>query len=169
MENEIIQKNNLNEKIINLVKKKSKLIIITISVFIILLISLFFFDFYRDNQNKKVAEEYIKAGIYLTSNNKLKSKNIYKEIVFSKNKFYSVLALNNIIENDLEKNSDEILKLFKIIESINIDFEQKNLIKLKKALYLKKISKDIEANKLLGEIIENNSIWKDTAIEVSKQ
>ena len=80
-----------------------------------------------------------------------------------------MLALNNIIENDLEKDSDEILKLFKIIESINIDFEQKNLIKLKKALYLKKISKDIEANKLLGEIIENNSIWKDTAIEVSKQ
>ena len=80
-----------------------------------------------------------------------------------------MLALNNIIENDLEKDSDEILKLFKIIESINIDFGQKNLIKLKKALYLKKISKDIEANKLLGEIIENNSIWKDTAIEVSKQ
>ena len=30
------------------------------------------------------------------------------EIILSKNKFYSILALNNIIENDLEQNSENI-------------------------------------------------------------
>ena len=97
-----------------------------------------------------------------------KTSVIDKEIIFSKNKFYSILALNNIIENNLEENSDEILKLFEIIENINITTEQKNLVKLKKALYFKKISRDTDGNKLLKEIIADNSIWKEAAIEISK-
>ena len=124
--------------------------------------------YYQDNQNEKISEKYIKAGIYLSSKDKEKSKSIYKEIIFSKNKFYSILALNNIIENNLEENNDEILKFFKIVESVNITAEQRNLVKLKKALYFKKISRDKEGNRLLEEIIAENSIWKDAAIEISK-
>ena len=75
-------------------------------------------------------------------------------------------ALNIIKKVSLKLNSEEILKLFKIVESIKIDKEQKNLIKLKKALYLIKISKIEEGNKLLKEIINNNSLWKDTAKEL---
>jgi hypothetical protein len=127
-----------------------------------------FLNYNQDKQNEKISEKYIKAGIYLLSKDKEKSKLIYKEIIFSKNKFYSILALNNIIENDLEENSDEILKFFKILENINITKEQKNLVKLKKALYFKKISRDTEGNRLLKEIIAENSIWKEAAIEISK-
>ena len=97
-----------------------------------------------------------------------KSKSMYKEIIFSKNIFYSILALNNIIENDLEENNEEVLKFFEVVEKINITQEQRNLVKLKKALYLKKISRDTEGNKLLEEIIADNSIWKETALEISK-
>ena len=39
---------------------------------------------------------------------------------------------------------------------------------MKKALYLMKISKNDEGKKLLNEIISDNSIWKETASEVSK-
>ena len=137
-------------------------------IIIVILSAIVFLNYYQDNQNEKISEKYIKAGIYFSSKDKEKSKLIYKEIIFSKNKFYSVLALNNIIENDLEENSDEVLKLFEIIENINITTEQKNLVKLKKALYFKKISRDKEGNKLLKEIIADNSIWKETAIEISK-
>ena len=77
-------------------------------------------------------------------------------------------ALNTIIENDLEERSNEILKLFEIVENLKIDKEQLNLIKLKKALYLIKISKNEEGNTLLNEIISENSIWKDAALEISK-
>ena len=47
--------------------------------------------------------------------------------------------------------------------------DNKDLIKLKKALYLKKYSKKKEGNKLLEEIISENSTWKDTALELLKQ
>ena len=55
-----------------------------------------------------------------------------------------------------------------IVENTKIEKEQKNLVKLKKALYLIKISKDNEGKKLLNEIISDNSIWKETASEISK-
>ena len=125
-------------------------------------------NFYKEKENRKISEQYIQAGIYLVNENKEDAKLIYKDIIKSENKFYSVLALKNILENELEKDENEILELFAIVQSINIDKEQLNLIKLKKALYLFKISKKNEGNKLLEEIISDNSIWKDTAIELSK-
>ena len=127
-----------------------------------------FLSHYQTIQNNKISEKFIKAGIYLSSKDNEKSKSIYKEIILSKNKFYSILALNSIIENDLEKNNEEILKFFEIVENLNVTKEQKNLVKLKKALYFKKISRDLEGNKLLEEIIADNTIWKDAALEISK-
>ena len=168
MENEIIDKPSLFEKIAGIIKKKKKLLLSILFIIIAIPSAMIFLNYYQDNQNEKISEKYIKAGIYLSSKDKEKSKSIYKEIIFSKNKFYSILALNNIIENDLEENSDEILKLFEIVENINVIAEQKDLVKLKKALYFKKISRDAEGNKLLKEIIADDSIWKEIAVELSK-
>ena len=39
------------------------------------------------------------------------------------------------IENNLEEDEEEILKLFKYIEELKIEKEQKNLIKLKKLYF----------------------------------
>jgi len=169
MEDEIIDKSNLTEKIINIFKEKKKLLFLILFIIITTLLVMIFFNYHQDNKNQKISEKYIKAGIYLASKEKEKSKNLYKEIIFSKNKFYSVLALNNIIENDLEEDSEEILNFFKIIENTKGEKEQRNLIKLKKALYLIKISKEREGRKLLKEIIKDNSIWKNTAVQISTQ
>ena len=168
MENETIEKSNLIENILNIAKRKSKLLLSILFIVIAILASIIFLNYYQDNQNNKISEKYIQAGIHFVSKDKERSKLLYKDIIFSKNKFYSILALNNIIENDLEENSDEIFKLFEILENMNIATEQKNLIKLKKALYLKKILRDAEGNKLLKEIIAENSIWKKVAEEISK-
>tara|TARA_B100000686_G_scaffold308799_1_gene350189 strand:+ start:2386 stop:2895 length:510 start_codon:yes stop_codon:yes gene_type:complete len=169
MENNITDKPDLVEKITNTVKKKKKLLLLIIFIIIAILLGIFFFNYYQDNKNEKISEKYIKAGIYLSSEDREKSKIIYKEIILSKNKFYSILALNNIIENDLEQNSEEILKLFNIIENAKNEKERKNLIKLKKALYLIKISRSKEGNELLQEIISQKSIWGNIALELSKQ
>ena len=169
MEDEIINKSNLTEKIINIFKEKKKILFLILFIIIAILSLIISFNYYQGNKNEKISEKYIKAGIYLASKNKEKSKLLYKEVVFSKNKFYSILALNNIIENDLEEDSSEILRFFKIVENIKADKEKKNLIKLKKALYLMKISKDSEGRVLLKEIIKDNSIWKNTAIQISAQ
>ena len=168
MEDKTIDKLNLTEKILNIFKEKRKPLFFILSIVIVILLLVIFFNYYQDKKNKEISEKYIKAGIYLSSQDKEKSKNLYKEIVLSKNQFYSFLALNSIIENNLEENSTNVLELFKSIENISIDSEQKNLIKFKKALYLIKISKAEEGNRLLNEIISSNSMWKEVALEASK-
>ena len=168
MENETTEDLNIIKKISNIVIKKKKLFLSLAFIIIAILSLIVFLNYYQIIQNNKISEKFIKAGIYLSYKDNEKSKSIYKEIILSKNKFYSILALNNIIENDLEKNNEEILKFFEIVEEVNITKEQKNLVKLKKALYFKKISRDLEGNKLLEEIIADNSIWKDAALEISK-
>jgi len=166
MENEIREKSSIIEKISDVAKKNAKLLLAIFSMAIVVLLIIIYLNYQQKNLNNKISEKYIKAGIYLSSNDKEQSKLVYKEIIQSKNKFYSILSLSKIIENDLEKNSEEVLKLFEILENIKIQKEEKNLIKLKKALYLKKILRDKEGNQLLQEIIEDNSIWKEAATEV---
>jgi len=166
MENE--KEINSLEKIENFVRKNKNILLIIFTLIIFFLIGISYFNYYQQSKNEKVSEKFVQAGIYLSLNQKEKSKKIYKEIITSKNKFYSLLALNNIIDNDLEQNNEEVLELFNIVENTKIEKEQKNLVKLKKALYLIKISKDNEGEKLLNEITSDNSIWKETASEISK-
>ena len=147
MENEIIEKPSLIEKISSLIKEKRKLLLSFLVLIIIILLAVIFYNHYLNNKNEKISEKYIQAGIHLSNENNEKAKIIYKEIVLSKNKFYSILALNNILENNLVENSNEILSLFEIVEDINVKKEQRNLIKLKKALYFKKILRNDEGNK----------------------
>lgn len=161
MENKDLKKIELTDKIINFIKKKKFIIFNGLLFSLIILIGITYFQYNKEVQNKKISVKYIKAGLYLSSKNLDKSKKLYKEIINDKNKFYSILSLNKIIENTLEQNSDEILNLFKIIENLSLDKEQKNLVKFKKALYLLKISQKDEGNKLLKEIIEDDSIWKE--------
>ena len=39
-------------------------------------------------------------------------KILFEEIILSKNKFYSILALNTILEKKLEKDKNKIIKIF---------------------------------------------------------
>jgi len=166
MENE--KEINSLEKTENFLRKNKNILLVILTLIISFLIGISYFNYYQKSKNEQVSEKFVQAGIYLSLNQQEKSKKIYKEIIKSKNKFYSLLALNNIIDNDLEQNNEEVLELFNIVENTKIEKEQKNLVKLKKALYLIKISKDNEGEKLLNEITSDNSIWKETASEISK-
>ena len=156
------------EKIEIFVRKNKNILLIISTLILFFSIGISYFNYYQKSKNAKVSEKFVQAGIYLSLNKQEESKKIYKEIIKGKNKFYSLLALNSIIDNDLEQNNEEVLELFNIVENTKIKKEQKNLVKLKKALYLIKISKDNEGEKLLNEIISDNSIWKETASEISK-
>ena len=73
--------------------------IILFLILIIIIIASFFV--WKENQNKKkflISEKYIKAGILLGNGENESATNYYKEIILSRNKFYSVLALNTILE-----------------------------------------------------------------------
>ena len=75
-----------------------------------LTVIIFYFSQYlqKETINSKVSEKYIKAGIYLSSKNEKKSKELLEEIILSKNKFYSPLSLNILIEKNLVEDKKKI-------------------------------------------------------------
>ena len=169
MEKELENKEiNTFEKLKNILRDNIKIFLSLIAVSLCILLGLIYFNYTEKKNNEQIAEKYITAGLLLLSEDRLNSKKFYEEVVLAKNKFYSSLALNSIIENNLENDNEKVLKLFEIVESIKMNKDNKDLIKLKKALYLKKYSKKKEGNKLLEEIISENSTWKDTALELLK-
>ena len=108
----------------------------------------------------------MQAGIFLASNEIEKAKNIYEEIILSGNKFYSILSLNTILEKKLVSDKDKILNYFKIIEKTVSNKDYKELINLKKALYLINETDNKTGNNLLQNLIENNSSLKSIAKEI---
>ncbi len=166
MENEKTEKISISEKLTRLIVEYKKIIIISIVILVSAFALKIFLNLNQEKKNKEISELFIKAGIYLSNNDKSNASIIFKEIINSKNKFYSILSLNNILENDLIKDNNEIINLFEIVESLNINKDHKDLLKIKKALYLKKISREKQARKILEEIIQSKSIWKETAKEI---
>ena len=168
MEQNIETKLDLKDKFINFYNSNKLKILIFSIILSIALIMVMSFKYFNKKQNIMIGEKYIKAGLYLSSNKKENAKEIYEEIILSKNKFYSILALNTIIEKDLITNKEKILKYFNIIEKSTSTKDQKDLIALKKAIYLIKELKIKEGNDLLNKLISDNSILKPIAEELVK-
>ena len=163
---------NLNKNIkfqdkVKLIINNNKLKFLTFILLIVgTIISLILLNLNNKKMNGIIAQKYIQAGLYLVSNDINNSKNVYEEIIYSKNKFYSILALNTILEKNLEKNEKKILEYFEIIEKIKKTQEQKDLLLFKKALFLLKNSKIDEAKEILNRLIEDDSQLKFLAKEV---
>tara|TARA_X000001036_G_scaffold398423_1_gene401300 strand:+ start:351 stop:860 length:510 start_codon:yes stop_codon:yes gene_type:complete len=155
-----------NNKVIKLIKDNKSRIIYLFIILIFIGTIFTYLEINNNNKNNLIAEKYVQAGIHLAAKEYKKSKIIYNDIIQSKNKFYSILSLNNIIENNLETEEEKILKYFEIIEKINITKDQKDLLEFKKSLYLIKISKFQEGNKLLKKIIASESKFKSLAEDI---
>ena len=76
------------------------------------------------------------------------------------------LALNTIIEKNLEKNENEVLSYFTIVQDLDFPEEKLDLINFKKALYLYKLSRNEEGKLLLENLIKKNSKLKILAEEI---
>lgn len=165
MEQNLENKIEAKDKLQNLLKQNRKKIFIFLACIIIILTALIFHKNNEKKQNILAAEKYVRAQIQL-SLNKNDAKNLFEEIILSKNKFYSILALNTIIEKKLFDNPEKILNFFEIVEGINYSEEKKDLVIFKKALYLLKISKIKEGNDLLNNLIKKDSRIKILAEEI---
>ncbi len=113
-----------------------------------------------------MSEKYIRAGLLLSKNQNEDAKNIYEEIIMSNNKFYSLLALNVILEKNLITEKKMILRYFEILEEKNFGDENLDLIIFKKALFLIKNSEKQKGGILLKKLIEKDSKLKKIAQEV---
>ena len=160
--------NNIKTKISlqSFIKENIKKIIFILSSIVISFIIFFFISVQNEKKNILIAEKYIQAGLYLGSNQILKSTEIFEEIVLSNNKFYSILAFSTLLEKNLIKDDEKILKYFEKLENLRLSKDQKDLLNFKKSLYLLKNSKKDEANKILEKIIESNSNFKSLAEEI---
>ena len=124
---------------------------------------------YSDFQKKKgvkISEQYIKAGLLLAEGEKQESLNYYEKIILSKNKFYSLLSLNTILEKNLINDKEKVLKYFEELEKLKLSKEQNDLLNFKKALYLIKFGDKKKAEKILNNLINSKSNLKSLSIEI---
>ena len=168
MENEKENNSSFSEILKDKLREKSRFLISLIVLLCLIIFGFFGLDILKNKKNEKTAEKFVQAGLFFTQNDLETSKRLYLEVIDDENKFYSLLALNNIIEKNLIEDTKKVLELFKKIENIKTEKTHQDLVKLKKALYLMKSSKSGESEKLLNEIIENNSVWKEVALEILK-
>ena len=166
MSQDIENKLEFKDKLILFYRKnKLKIISLIILIFVVSSVPILI----NVNQKKKnilQAENYIKAGIYLSNGKEKQAVEIFEEIIKSKNKFYSILAINTILEKNLVSENKKILDYFEILETINYSDDTLDIINFKKALFYLKNSNLELGNKLLQRLIDKNSNQKNIAQEV---
>tara|TARA_B100000214_G_C23768602_1_gene535651 strand:+ start:84 stop:707 length:624 start_codon:yes stop_codon:yes gene_type:complete len=147
--------------------KSNKNIFIAISVIFISILMVFsWFEFNNATKKKGASEEFIQAKIMLSNNDNKKATQILKKIVKSKDETYSPLSLFLIIDKNLEIEEKKVEELFDFILTINsLDDEDKNLIKLKKAIYISDKSDEKNVLELLNPIINSDSVWKEQSVK----
>tara|TARA_B000000532_G_C18866381_1_gene406427 strand:- start:273 stop:782 length:510 start_codon:yes stop_codon:yes gene_type:complete len=157
---------NFGEKLLNFYNL-NKVKIFTLLIVILLVVTfLIFLKHQKKKNNTLITEKYVKAGIYLSAKKNNEAKKLYEEIIISRNKIYSILALNTVIEKNLILDENKILEYFSIVEKSISNKDQKDLIILKKALYQINENKKEEGNKLLKKLINDNSSLKTIAQEI---
>ncbi len=166
MEENIEKKQELKSRLIYFFDKNKIKFFILISLLIIAIFALLLVQINVKKKNSSIAEKYIQAGIFLANNENTDATMIFEEIIESKNKFYSILSLNTILEKKLLTDKQKILQLFKKIEKKIENQDQSDLIKFKKALFLINNLEIEEGNKLLQEIADSKSGLKFLAEEI---
>ena len=156
LENNIDKKNKLLE-FYNSNKIK---IIICLVIAILIGVFITFLNYKNVQKNKLISEKYIQAGLYLSSDNKNDAKILLEEIILSKNEFYSLLALNVVVEKKLILEKDKIIEYFETLEKTISSKNNKDLIVFKKALFLIKEGDKENGINLLKELIKDNSSLK---------
>ena len=163
---------NINKEIefksrcISFLKKKKKIIIFSIISLFLLISATIFFSLKEKKNHVLISEKFIIAGNFLKKNEEEIAKKIYIEIINSENKFYSILALNVILEKNLIDDKNEILKYFDLIENLKISRSKKDLLLFKKSLYLIENNDPIKGKNILKKLIEKNSQIKSLAENV---
>ena len=169
MEQSVERKIEFKNKLINFYNSNKIKIFLIVILIIIFFTSFIFLKYKNEKENSQIAEKYVKAGIYLASNKENDARKIYEEIILSKNKFYSILSLNTIIEKNLISDKDIIIKYFDILEKTISRQDQGDLIILKKALFLIKVSDIQNGNNLLKSLADKDTIIKPIVQDLLKK
>ena len=161
----IIDTKTRNEKIKNFFLHNKKKLISTLAFLILILLGVYSYQEYKNNNFKELSDKYNGAIIDYESGDKTKIVLSLKEIVEEKDSTYSPLALYFLIDNELIKNKAEINELFDIlINKTPLKDEIKNLIIYKKALFNADTINEKQLLDLLNPIFNSESVWKSHAM-----
>lgn len=157
----IIDSNTRNQKIKDFFINNKK-ILATITIFLIFsILSFYIYQIYKDQHKENISNRYNSAIIEHKNGNDSKIISEMKEIIEDKNSTYSPLALYYLIDENLIKDKNEINYLFDVlINKTSLDYEIKNLIIYKKALFNADTTNENELLNILNPIINSKSIWK---------
>ena len=137
-----LENKDLKLRMLNFYNSNKVKIFVLIIICFISVVTILLLEHKKQKNNILIAEKYVQAGLQLSANKKENAKNLFEEIILSENKFYSILSLNSIIENNLINDKKKILNYFEILQDINYSNEKQDLLTFKKALYLIKLSKE---------------------------
>ena len=161
----IINSDTKNEKVKRFLINNKKLIIITISLIIVLVLGFYSSQIYKDGQREKLSNKYNNAVIKFKKDNSSNVVNSMKEIIKDMDSTYSPLALYFLIDNKLINNKNEVNSLFDIlIKKTSLEKEIKNLIIYKKGLYNADFVSESQLLDILNPIINSDSVWKSHAL-----
>jgi len=157
----IIDSNTRNQKIKDFFINNKK-ILASITIFLIFsILSFYIYQIYKDQNKEKISNRYNSAIIEHKNGDDSKIISEMKEIIEDKNSTYSPLALYYLIDENLIKDKNEINYLFDVlINKTSLDYEIKNLIIYKKALFNADTTNENELLNILNPIINSKSIWK---------
>jgi len=157
----IIDSNTRNQKIKDFFINNKK-ILATITIFLIFsILSFYIYQIYEDQHKENISNRYNSAIIEHKNGYDSKIISEMKEIIEDKNSTYSPLALYYLIDENLIKDKNEINYLFDVlINKTSLDYEIKNLIIYKKALFNADTTNENELLNILNPIINSKSIWK---------
>ena len=157
----IIDSNTRNQKIKDFFINNKK-ILATITIFLIFsILSFYIYQIYKDQHKENISNRYNSAIIEHKNGDDSKIISEMKEIIEGKNSTYSPLALYYLIDENLIKDKNEINYLFDVlINKTSLDYEIKNLIIYKKALFNADTTNENELLNILNPIINSKSIWK---------
>ena len=161
----IIDSNTRNEKIKNFFINNKKNITIGLSIITVVIIGYLSMIEMKERNKIKLANQFNLIVINFKTGDKQVTINELTKIINTNDGTYSPLALYFLIDNNLINNQSEINKLFdEVINKTSLDYEIKNLIIYKKALFNSEFSNENDLLQILNPIINSESIWKSHSL-----
>ena len=161
----IINEKTRNEKIKNFFVKNKRLLLLTISSLVIIVLGFYSFQAFKENQREQLSDTYNSAVIKFNEGDRNNALLIMKKVIENRDATYSPLALYFLIDNNLLENQNETNDLFDVlIDKTSLEKEIKNLIIYKKALFNANFSNEKQLLDILKPLLNSKSIWKSHAL-----
>tara|TARA_A100001011_G_scaffold6919_1_gene7870 strand:+ start:658 stop:1302 length:645 start_codon:yes stop_codon:yes gene_type:complete len=162
---QIINQNTRREKFKNFIIKNKKILVMSVSSIIIIILLLVFYSEIKFKNQIKLGNKYNEIVLSYEKTNNQNSEEELIDIIQKKDRTYSPLALNFIIDNEIVNDKIKVNELFDIIiEKTNIENEIKNLIIYKKALYNSDNINENDLINILNPILNSESVWKSHSL-----